>query len=140
MRSAGEYPYCQLLAFYRQLDEGSQPAALQHLDNALAGSLRTGNPFRHILFLEAAGASATLRKRPDQARSWRDRACKLRKPESLDAVEAAIAICEGRYAHAARHLEAAKAHIARRKLDSGLIRFAKEKWAQHEAVCHAGHQ
>ena len=38
-----------------------------------------------------------------QARIWRDRACKLRKPESLHVVEAAIAMCEDRYEEAAKH-------------------------------------
>ncbi len=131
-----EYPYCQLMAFYRRLDEGgSEGAALQHLENALAGSARSGKLCRHILFLEAASASAEIRGRAAQGRKWCERACQLRKPESVEVVEAGIAMCERRYEEAARHWEAARAHVVRRRLDSGLIRFAKEKWAEHEAAC-----
>src|SRR6266446_3755049 len=82
--SANEYVYCQLMGFYRQLDEDREAGALEHLENALARSARVGRALRHGLFLEAASASAILRKQADQARSWRERACKLRKPESLD--------------------------------------------------------
>jgi hypothetical protein len=67
-----------------------------------------------------------------QARTWLDRACKLRKPESTHSAEAAIAICEGRYSDASKHFAAARARIERRKLDSGLIRFCKKKWAEYE--------
>ena len=111
--------------------------ALRHLENALAKSARLGKIVRHALFLEAASASAMVRRGAAQARIWRDRACKLRKPESLHVVEAAIAMCEDRYEEAAKHWEAAGARAARRKLDSGLARFAKEKWAEYEAACRA---
>jgi hypothetical protein len=108
-----------------------------HLENALARSAHAGKPLRCALFLEAACASANLRKQAAQARRWRQRACKLRKPESLDVVEAGIAMCEKRYEEAVRHWEAARAHVVRRRLDSGLIRFAKEKWAEYESICRA---
>lgn len=133
--SAGEYPYCQLMAFYRNLDEGGESAALGHLENTLAQSASSGRQFRHYVFLEAASASALLRKRAEQARVWRERACRLRKPESLNVVEAGIAMCEGRYGEALQHWKSARARVDRRKLDSGLIRFAKEKWAGYESIC-----
>lgn len=132
-----EYPYCQLMAYYRRLDEGAESTALQHLENALARSARTGRNVRHVLFLEAASANANIRKQVPQARDWCRRATKLRKPKSLDVVEAGIAMCEGRYGEALQFWEAARANVARRKLDSGLIRFAKEKWADYESVCRA---
>jgi hypothetical protein len=128
--------YCQLLAYYRRLDEGLEAAALEHLENVLATSARAGRGLRSLLFLDAASASECIRKQSAQARIWRDRACKLRKPESLDAVDAGIAMCEGRYEAALQHWEA-KAHIRRRKLDSGIIRFALEKWTEYETACRA---
>src|SRR3954452_13443374 len=91
----------------------------------------------HALFLEAALASANIRKQAAQARNWRQRACKLRKPESLDTVEAGIAMCEGRYEEALRLWQAARARVVLRRLDSGLIRFAKQKWAEYESFCRA---
>jgi len=135
--AASEYPYCQLMAFYRRLDEQSEPAALEHLENVLATSARSGKPFRHAAFLEAASSSAIIRKQAGQARTWRDRACKLRRPDSLDVIEAGIAMCEMRYEEAARYWEVARARVAQRRLDSGLIRFAKEKWAEYETACRA---
>ena len=135
--AAGEYPYCQLMAFYRRIDEGSEAAAVEHLENALAMSARAGKPFRHALYLETASASANIRKQAAQARGWWNRACKLRKSKSLDVIEAGIAMCEGRYDDAARHWEAARALADRKRLDSGLIRFAKEKWAEYEAFCRS---
>lgn len=137
--SASEFLYCQLLAYYRRLDESREADALEHLERALASSARVGKPLRHVLFLEAASASAIIRKCPTQARSWFERACKLRKPESTDVVEAGIAMCEGRYEEAAEHWKTAIERVARRGLDSGLIRFAKGKWATYEAACK-GHQ
>jgi len=135
--AASEYPYCQLMAFYRRLDEQSEPAALEHLENVLATSARSGKPLRHAAFLEAASSSAIIRKQAGQARTWRDRACKLRRPDSLDVIEAGIAMCEMRYEEAARYWEAARTRVAQRRLDSGLIRFAKEKWAEYETACRA---
>ena len=58
--SAREYLYCQLMAFYRRLDEGSDAVALAHLENALARSAQSGKEWRHVLFLEAASASASI--------------------------------------------------------------------------------
>jgi hypothetical protein len=138
--SASEYLYSHLLAFYRRLDEGLETQALEHLEIVLARSARVGKVLRHALFLEAALTSALICKRAAQARSWRERACKIRKPESLDVVDAGIAMCEGRYEEAAKHWEAARAHVVRRKLDSGVIRFAMEKWAEYETVCLAARE
>lgn len=134
--AATEYPYCQLMSYYRRLDEGEDELALGHLENLLAKSARTGKAWRHIIFLEAASASANVRKRATQARTWRERASKLRKPESLHVVDAGIAMCEQRYQEAAQHWEAARKRVDRRKLDSGITRFAKEKWAGYQAECH----
>jgi hypothetical protein len=135
--SANEFLYCQLLAYYRRLDEGREVEALGHLENALAKSANAQVALRQALFLEAACSSAIIRMQASQAHSWRERACKLRKPESLDVVDAAIAMCEGRYQEAVPLWETARARVVRRKLDSGLIRFAKDKWAEYEAVCRA---
>jgi hypothetical protein len=44
-------------------------------------------------------------------------------------------MCEGRYQEAALHWEAAQARVRRRRLDSGMIRLALEKWAEQEAAC-----
>ncbi len=132
---AGDYARCQLMAYYLRVDEGQEVAAVEHLENALAGSGRSGIAVRHALYLEAASASAGISKRPAQARIWLQRACKLRKPDALDVIEARIAMCEGRYREAALSWEAAQARVLRRRLDSGLIRLALEKWAEQEAVC-----
>jgi len=135
--SAGEFLHCQYRAYYRCLDEGSEAAALDHLENALAKSGRAGIIWRHSLYLEAASASAMIRKQATQARTWCERACKLKKPISLEAVNAGIAMCEGRYQDAVQHWEAARDYVTRRRLDTGMIRFAKEKWAEFEAVARA---
>ncbi|MGH9609235.1 MAG: M50 family metallopeptidase [Bryobacteraceae bacterium] len=134
---ACEYPYCQLMAYYRRADEGLEKAALRHLENALARSASSGRPFRHVLFLEAASASAVIRKQAAQSRTWCERGCKLRKPEPLHAVQAGIAMCEGRYGEAVKHWEAARARLVQKRLDSGLARFAKEKWAEYESDCRS---
>lgn len=64
-----------------------------------------------------------------------ERACKLQTLESLHAVDAAIAKCDGRFKDAANHWRAAQELVLSRKLDSGIIRFALEKWKQKEAEC-----
>jgi hypothetical protein len=138
--STPEYPYCQLMAFYRRFDEGLGAAALEHLEQALANSARAGKALRHAVFLEAASTSANIRKQASQARTWCTRACKLRKPDSLHVIEAGIAMCEERYEQAAMHWETARIRVTRRGLDSGLIRLAKEEWAEHEAVCRSALQ
>jgi hypothetical protein len=124
-----------LMAYYRRLDEGSHAAALAHLENVLAHSARGGRLWQHAIFLEAAYVSANIRKQVAQARTWRERAYKLRKPESPHAVEASIAMCEGRYEDAAGHWAAEQSRVLRRRLDSGIVRCAKEQWAEYEAAC-----
>ncbi|WP_321477355.1 hypothetical protein [uncultured Paludibaculum sp.] len=52
--SEPEYSYCQLLAFYRLIDEGAETAALQHIESALSGLRRTGKPYRQMVYVEAA--------------------------------------------------------------------------------------
>ena len=135
--SAGEFLHCQYRAYYRCLDEGSEATALDHLENAIAKSGRAGIIWRHSLYLEAASASAMIRKQAAQARTWCERACELKKPLSLEVVNAGIAMCEGRYQDAVRHWEGAREYVERRRLDSGMIRFAKEKWSEFEAVSRA---
>ena len=134
---SGEYVFGQLLAYYRSLDEGRDEAAVQHLENALRESAVGGKAARHALFLEAAWASAGIRQQAGQAREWRDRACKVQAPRSLHAVEAAIAMCEGRYEDAEREWQEARAYLDRKRLDSGSCRFAKERWTGFEQECRA---
>ena len=133
----GEYVSGQVRAYYRSLDEGRDEAAVHHLENALRESAVSGKAVRHGLFLEAAWASAGIRQQAGQAREWRDRACKVQAPQSLHAVEAAIAMCEGRYEDAEREWQEARAYLERKRLDSGSCRFAKERWAGFEQECRA---
>jgi hypothetical protein len=133
--STCEYPYVQLLAYYRCIDEKDEQKALEHLENALARSARSGKVLRLCLFLEAASSSAHLRGNAAQARAWLDRALLIQKPKSTEGVEAVIAICEKRYDDALRHLAAARTRLDRLKIDSGLVRFAREQLAGYERIC-----
>jgi hypothetical protein len=135
--SSGEYSYVQLLAFYRYTDERKEQVALEHLENALARSGGSSKVLRQCIFLEAAFSSALSRGNVSQARTWLQRAAEVKKLASTDAVEAAIAIREERYDDALRLLATARARIERRKLDSGLARFAKEKLAEYEEMCQS---
>lgn len=130
-----EYPYSELLMFYRQADLGNEAAATEHLENVLATSVRGQKLFCHACYLEASAASALMRKSAAQARVWLDRACKLRKPLMRDSVDAAIAIAEERYDDALIHLRKAREFFRKRKLDSGLARFAIENLEKYEALC-----
>ena len=132
---SSEFFMSQYRAYYRKLDQGSVTEALEHLENALARSAGTPAALQHGLFLEASAASALLHRKAEQAYVWRDRACALRKPESLDVVQAAIDMCEGRYEDAAQLWAAAGKRAEKKGLDSGMVRFAREKWAEYEAVC-----
>jgi hypothetical protein len=136
-RSANEYPYVQMLAFYRSLHEKQEQEALQHLENALATSDRCGKILRQCIFLEAGEISAYIRRSTPQARTWLERTGKVRKPLSTDGVEAGIAICQGRYDEARRHLNGIRLRAERRKLDSGLARFSKENLEEHEQLCES---
>ena len=51
--SAGEYPYVQLLAFYRCMHQNKQQVSPEHLENSLASSARASKVLRQIIFLEA---------------------------------------------------------------------------------------
>jgi len=84
---------------------------------------------RHCLSLEAASVVALAHHNAGAARTWLDRARILRKPESEEAVLGGIAFCENRYEEAAQHFANAIAFLDRRRLDSGLARFAKKKLA-----------
>ncbi len=53
---------CQLMAFYRRLDEDLEIAALEHLEHALANSARAGKSLRHADYLQAASRIAEIRK------------------------------------------------------------------------------
>jgi hypothetical protein len=135
--SSGEYSYIQLLAFYRSTDEKKEQVALEHLENALARSANCSKVLRQCIFLEAAFSSALSRGNVSQARTWLERTGEVKEPVSTDGVEAAIAIREERYDDALRFLAAALARIERRRLDSGLARFAKEKLAEFELMCES---
>lgn len=135
LTSAPERAYVQLLAYYRSLDLGEQDAAPIHLEAALANCERSGRLGRHAIFLNAACASVEHRRNVPQARTWIERAAKLRKPETTASIEADIAQCEGRYADALRHIAESRAFLGRRKLDSGLARFARQRLDRIESEC-----
>jgi hypothetical protein len=135
--SSDEYLACQLMAYYRRVDEGFDEAALNHLEQALAKSAGRPKAVQYVLFAEAASASAEIRKEAPQARTWLERARKLSKAEPLDGVEAGIAMCEGRYQDALTQWQAARQRPDRRKLDSGLVRLAKERWNDYENTCRS---
>jgi hypothetical protein len=138
--SETEYPRCQLLAYYRGLDQGDELAALPHLENVVAKSGKVGKVFRPVAFLEAASACAGIRNQPDKARAWRERAVPLlrNQPEAFETVDASIAMSEGRYEDALPLWQAARDRLFRRRLDSGLARFALDKLAEAQTVCE-GH-
>jgi len=125
----------QLMACYRRLDEGNECAAMEHLESALAASAQSGKVVRQLLFLEAAEVNALMKHNAAHARVWRERALKLRKPESIACADGSIAMAEGRWADAIRDIASARAFIENRKLDSGLARFAKERLGERERLC-----
>lgn len=135
--SAIEYLQCQLFLFYRFLDEGNEAAALPHLEQVLANSAKARNVLRPLLFLEAASACARIKNEPAKARVWRKRAVPLlrRQPGSFYGVDASIAMSEGRYEEALQLWQSARARMLRRKVDSGLVRFAMSKGEEFESVC-----
>jgi hypothetical protein len=135
--SQAHYPAAQMFACYRSVDRGDTETALQHLENALAASSRSGaKKVCHWCCLEAAAASARERKNPAQARTWLARATKIQKPQSTFGIQAEIAMAEGRFDDAIQNWAAARGYIERRRLDSGLARFSKERIAQRERQCH----
>jgi hypothetical protein len=124
-----------MFAFYRRLDEGREAEAIGHLERALAASGLCGRVVRQWCFLEACCSSAILRGNTEQARTWLTAARKVRRPESTRGPEAAIAMAEGRYAGAAKLWDEALAFVARRRLDSGLVRFSKERMEFYRGQC-----
>ena len=135
--SATEYPYTELLMCYRQLDLDDEAGAAAHVENALSASSQGGRLIRYACFMEAAGASARIRKNAAKARIWFERARKVRKPILGESVDALIAICEERYEEALRHIDAARRFYKRRRMDSGLVRFALEKLDESESLCRS---
>jgi hypothetical protein len=133
--SAAEYPYCQLLGYYRSADEDEKSPRLELLENALARSQKSGKMLRHALFLEAASTSAMILQNVEHANVWLDRARKVRRPDSEASVQAAIAYSQGHYQEALAQLALARAWVEKRKLDSGLARFAKKQYDRYETRC-----
>jgi hypothetical protein len=135
-----EYPWIKLLAYYRSADQRDQETAARHLEGVLASASRNGGKaLCRVCFLGAVGPSAR-RKGAAHARVWLDRAIKIdkgQKIESTDAAEAAIAMAEQRYDDALRHWAAARDFLARKRLDSGIARSAKQRYAEAESECHA---
>jgi hypothetical protein len=125
----------ELMAYYRNLDERNESAALEHLESALAASAKSGKGVRQVLFFEAAEVNALLTRNSVNACKWRERALKLRKPQSGACADGAIAMCEGRFEDALRDIAAARAFIVKKKADSGLARFAKERLDERERAC-----
>ncbi|MGJ5817012.1 hypothetical protein [Paludibaculum fermentans] len=107
------------MAFNRFNDEGEETAAWQHFENAPSGLRRAAMLYRQMVYIEAACASASIRKNPERARQWRQRATALMKPRALEAVNAEIAITKGRFEAALKHLEAFEAHLDKCDVDSG---------------------
>ena len=130
-----EQPWRQLLASLRCSDEGNDEGSLPHLEKALASSAHCGKALRQALFLSAASTCATVQGDAARARTWRERALRPRKPESTSSTDAAIAMSEGRYEDALRDIAAARAWLAKRKVDSGIARMAREQLDRMERDC-----
>ncbi len=125
------YPGGQLLGMFRNYDMGNVPRGLRQLENALAA--RSGSKaIRRWCFLNAASASASERHNPAQARVWLERARKVDGNRKLDAdaIEADIAMAEGRFHDALRHLANFQAALARQRADTGVMRFIKDGLAE----------
>jgi hypothetical protein len=133
---SGDNVYRQMLAFYRRIDECDEAAALLHLERALAAA-DCGRVARNWCYREAACSSALLRHSPSAARTWMARAAKVTKPVARHSIDAAIARSEHRYSEALQLWDASLAYLAKRKVDSGMVRFAKAKIAEYQAQCRA---
>jgi hypothetical protein len=127
--------YGQMLGYYRSLDENDQTAAVAWLEKALASSATAGKVLRQCLYFEAAEVSALIRHNPEQARTWRERAVRLRKPECGACTDSAIAISEGRFSDALEDIARTRAFLDRMKVDSGLARFARERLDDRKRLC-----
>ena len=133
--NSAEKGHRNLLAYYRLIDEGKTSEALDHLETALAHSAPLGLKLRTNVFLEAAYAAAAFKRDAKLSRAWLDRARKIWKTPEADAAEGALAVCEERFADGIHCFERAAALIEKRRLDSGLARFAKEKYAELQRMC-----
>jgi len=129
------YVVSQLLAFYYRLDQHADEAALGHLENLLASSGTMPVRLRHQIFLEAACSSAHIRHNPAHARAWRTRACKRHKPSRSLLPTRASRCTRGVTRRALQHWETEQARVVRRRLDSGIARFAKERWSAYQEEC-----
>lgn len=138
------YPYVHMLAGFRSEQQGNLPQALKHLEIALGGAARNGSKtIRRWCYLTAAVESARQRGNVAQARVWLDRAAKSyprKKGKDLEGVKARIAMAEGRYSEALENWSAYRGRIAERRLDSGVIRFEKERIEKAEQECRAALQ
>lgn len=135
--AAPEYAYCHLLAYYRYLDFDDHEAALESIEKALAGCKRTTPVIRACCYLEAAGANSLLRQNAAAARRWLELSRRAHNLPSVAGAEGQIAFCEQRYADAARLFDEAREWLLKRKLDSGLARFAVDKFAEYRERCEA---
>ena len=134
-QSGGGRIFPELMAYQRSLEQGNEPAACLHLENAIGASAKAGKVYQQVLYFEAAEVNAMLKYNAANARVWLTRALRLRKPESSACAESAVAITEGRYEDALRKIDAARAHLMKRKQDSGTPRFAHERLNQRERLC-----
>ncbi len=135
--SAPEYFYCQLLAFYRRRGEGKTQEALDHLENVLSASANSSRTVRHACFAEAARACALVHHDAGKARTWLERAVRLRESEPATSAEAAIAVCERRYSDAIRLYDSARDWLLQKRLDSGIARFEIQRIAKYQRKCLA---
>lgn len=135
-----ENSYRSLLAFYRHMDLDEEEEGLACLEKAIASSQNAGHELRIGMFQEAAFACAYLRRDPQKARVWLQRARAIGRPEFAAAAEGAIAMCEDRFEDALRHFDAAEAVLEKRRLDCGTARAAKATYAECRAECLAALQ
>jgi hypothetical protein len=133
------YPFVQVMASYRSYERDEQPAGLEQIESALQSAARYGGKrIRRSCYLEAASASACIRKNAVQARAWLDRARKV-SPYGLgdtSAIDADIAIAEGRYTDALRHLTRVRAKLDRYTIETGTSRYVRDALAMREKLCH----
>ena len=133
--ASSQYPYVQLLSYFRSADQDNEEAGFEYLENALAASAKSGKCFRHALFLVAACVTAYPRGDTAGARVWLERARVLQKPKSTASIESAIAMSEHRYSDALQHLAATRAHLYSLKLNSGLARHSADQITAYEKIC-----
>ncbi|HJZ99496.1 MAG TPA: site-2 protease family protein [Candidatus Solibacter sp.] len=138
MKTAPSMPYyihSRLLAYYRYRACGDDATALRHLETALVTPAVMANPVRRACFLEAAFAGAAVRRKPESAKVWRDRAYQLGKLPQCPAVEAVIAFAEERYSDALALFAEAHAQVDPQQLDSGMAHWCREVWSGYELQC-----